>query len=226
MTPTVLLTGGAGSTASGRPLCGVPETYARAVEQAGGLPTLALSDDGASCAAKFDGLLLTGGVDADPAQFGESPLFSTLEMDAARDHREKSLFDAFLAVGKPIFGICRGIQMLVVFLGGTLWQDLPAQCGLSHSGDTLIHTVCAKEMHWLSRLLGHSFSANSFHHQAIRTLPPGLNAVAHTDDGIIEAVELTGAPVWGVQWHPERMTGGILPNHAALFERFVTQCMT
>jgi len=223
MTPLILLTGGAGNTASGIPLCGVPETYARAVSRAGGLPVLALSDN--VCAARFDGLLLTGGVDVDPSFFGERSLFDSVDVDSARDRREKALFGAFFTSGKPIFGICRGIQMLTVFLGGTLWQDLPAQCGLSHSGDVTAHRISAKKGHWLADSLEPVFYTNSFHHQAIRDLPPALTACAWSDDGVVEAAEHADKPVWGVQWHPERMTGGDhLPDHGALFERFVDQC--
>ncbi len=227
MKPHILLSGGAGKSGSGIPLLGVPETYARAIVRAGGLPSLALCDGGADYARRYDGLLLTGGADVDPALFGEAVYNETVEIDAARDFRERQLFDAFCAAGKPVLGICRGIQMLVVFLGGTLWQDLPAQRGLVHAAPVRAHPVRLQRGHPLAALLGESLRVNTFHHQAIKTLPAALTAVGWSDDGLVEAVSHVRAPVWGVQWHPERMTGADdLPDQHKIFERFVQQCKT
>jgi putative glutamine amidotransferase len=226
--PRILLSGGNQTTSSGVAWRRVPETYGRCVARAGGLPTMALHGDGADYAAAFDGLLLTGGIDADPALFGEAPLNETVEVDPLRDRQERALFDAFFAAGKPVFGICRGIQMLAVFLGGTLWQDLPAQKGLTHSVPEgyMTHGLTVKPGHPLAVSLGGACTVNSFHHQAVRELPQGLVPFAWSPDGLVEAVEHVSRPVWGVQWHPERMTGEdpALPDHGALFDRFVEQC--
>ncbi len=227
MRPAILLTGGQTVVEGGAVRHWVPDAYARAVYRAGGLPSLAVSAS-ADYADPFDGLLLTGGADVDPAWFGEAVLNDTVEIDPERDNREKKLFFAFLRANKPIFGICRGIQVLAALLGGALYQDLPAQRGLQHSGRKLFHDVTLQPAHWMARRLGEITQVNSFHHQAIRVLPDCLTPVGWSEDGLVEAVEHVSAPVWGVQWHPERMVEEQKnrPSHEVLFERFVLQCRT
>lgn len=224
MRPHILLTGGRRAGENGAPQVWLPTAYADAVWRAGGLPALAPLAQGADYAAGFHGLLLTGGVDPDPALYGQSVLNHTVEIDRVRDETEKDLFGAFLAAGKPVLGICRGIQALNVFLGGSLIQDLPAQRGLYHSDAR--HMVSVTPGHWMESLLGRKFMTNSSHHQAVDAPGRDLRVIAQAEDGVIEAVEMRGAPVWGVQWHPERMRPGQegLPDHGSLFERFVKQC--
>ncbi len=150
----------------------------------------------------FDGLLLLGGGDIDPALFGERVVNDTVKADVARDRLEIALIQQFAAAGKPIFGICRGIQILNVALGGTLVQDLPAQRGIDHSNGRL-HDVSTLTGSRTNALWGPRFTVNSYHHQAVGRLAPGLMATAVSEDGVIEAVEHKQLPLLAVQWHPE-----------------------
>ena len=158
----------------------------------------------AAAASRFDGLLLTGGGDIAPELFGESPVNDTLEIDAIRDRAEIGLIHAFCAERKPIFGICRGVQILNVACGGDLWQDLPAQRGVDHRDTT--HEVIVTDGR-MRGLFGEQVTVNSFHHQAVRSPAPGFAITAKSPDGIVEAIEHENGLWWGVQWHPERMEG-------------------
>ena len=124
-------------------------------------------------------------------------------------------------------GICRGLQVLNVVLGGTLYQDLPSQLGLEHPGGT-VHEVEACEGSDLERLFGKRFLVNSYHHQAVRELAPGLvaDAVFADDERIVEAFHHTALPITAYQWHPERMRGTERltkegPDMDALFRAFL-----
>lgn len=220
---------------AGRPLIGVttsitvehyPErayvnsAYLSAVQQAGGIPILlppplerpareALRD-------RLDAVLLTGGGDLDPARFGEAPHPSTYEVSATRDGLELSLVEYALDRGRPLLAICRGIQVLNVALGGTLYQDIPSDPGspIRHSQkeprEQPTHAVKVRgEGTRLGGILGGlELEVNSLHHQAVKRLGRGLTAVAWAPDGIVEGVEGTGSGfVVGVQWHPEDLVG-------------------
>jgi putative glutamine amidotransferase len=132
---------------------------------------------------------------------------------------------------KPVFGICRGIQLINAALGGTLWQDILSQCGVAHeSGKT--HAVQAAEGSALEEMFGQCFWVNSLHHQAVRTLAPGLRPAAWSKEGgacLVEAVWHETLPVFAVQWHPERMVKNAVdqtagPDMAPLFSYFVRLC--
>ena len=157
-----------------------------------------------SCA----GLLLPGGGDISPARYGQEPDGSE-EPDLRRDEAELELVADFIAWGRPILGICRGIQMLNVALGGDLIQDIPTAAAHRHDkvlGDR-VHTVTAGEDSFLYPLYGREFSVNSAHHQALGQLAAGLRlAAVSSEDGVVEAVEWPNLGVYGVQWHPERMS--------------------
>ncbi len=114
---------------------------------------------------------------------------------------------AFLAAKKPIMGICRGMQLINVALGGTLYQDIPTQLGYEHPHAA--HEVVAREGSELSRLFGRRFTVNSYHHQAVKKLGEGLiaDAVFAEDERLVEAVHHETLPVAAYQWHPERMCG-------------------
>ncbi len=165
----------------------------------------------AQLAGICDGFLLTGGQDVQPAVYGEEPLPLTGEVCPARDAMEAALLPLLLQADKPVLGICRGIQFLNAALGGTLWQDLPAQLPsdvVHHQGrpyDAPSHTVTLVPGTPLHDLLGtDAVPANSLHHQGIRNLAPALRAMACAPDGLVEAVYLPGRRfVWAVQWHPE-----------------------
>lgn len=194
----------------------VNAAYIRAVQGAGGVPVLLPPQlDAESVRAlweRLDGLVLTGGGDIDPNRFGERPHGTVYEVSPARDELELSLVGSAMDAAVPLFAICRGIQVLNVALGGTLWQDLPSDVGIAvtHSQkerrDVATHPVTVTGETQLADVLGaHEITVNSFHHQAIRKLGGGLRDVAWAPDGVIEGVELPEAPalVVGVQWHPE-----------------------
>lgn len=189
--------------------------YYRAVERAGGLPVLLPPLEPevgvAGVLGLLEGLLLSGGGDLDPVHFGEEPRPGTGEIAPERDAFELALTRAALAAGLPVFGICRGIQVLNVAAGGSLWQDLGegGKSLLKHMQDAPrwypTHAVNIAPGSRLGRILGKDrLRVNSLHHQAVREPAAGLRVVARADDGVVEAVEGDGpAFVLGVQFHPE-----------------------
>lgn len=173
--------------------------YKKAVEACGGEATVKYLPD---ADINFDGLLLCGGNDIFPSYYGQE-INGAHDFDKIRDDTEFRVTKAFLATGKPILGICRGLQLLNVALGGTLIQDLSNandHCG--HRGIDSVHPVTAVGI--LERLYGNNFSVNSSHHQAIDKLGSGLFATAFSN-GVIEAIEHKEKPYFAVQFHPERM---------------------
>lgn len=164
----------------------------------------------------MDGLVLTGGEDIDPRHYGLRAHPALGDVHAGRDSFELALVRAAMARRLPTLAICRGIQIANVALGGTLVQDLPSEWpgALQHEGtwprDQRVHGVRVEACSRLAKSLGaEKLTVNSFHHQAVASLAPGLIAVAHAPDGVIEGVEWTGDDWWmlGVQWHPEELTG-------------------
>lgn len=175
------------------------ENYINAIEACGGtaffkyLPNLSTD---------YDGLLLCGGNDIFPLHYGQE-LNGALDFDKERDIAELELTKAFIDTGKPILGICRGMQLLNVALGGTLIQDLPlSHLHRSHNGIDSVHSLRASGI--LSQLYGTEFNVNSAHHQALNAIGRGLIITATSGD-VIEAVEHKAKPYLGVQFHPERM---------------------
>lgn len=189
--------------------------YMKGIEEQGGVPLmLPLSADAGTlgrCLALCDGLLLTGGQDVSPALYGEERMAQCGEISVLRDEMDRYLLQEAIRMDQPVLGICRGIQMLNVFLGGTLYQDLPTQrhSQIQHHMqppyDRPAHDVDLRKNTPLFDLLGmQRCSVNSYHHQAIRTLAPGCTVMATAPDGLIEGICLPGKRfVWGVQWHPE-----------------------
>lgn len=149
------------------------------------------------CAA----LLLPGGGDVHPRRYGE-PVLGSDHIDEERDARELELIALFKETGRPILGICRGIQVINVAFGGSLHQDIPGHAA-SPDGDACHGTRTADPE--LKALYGERFTVNSAHHQSVARLGDGLRAVQWADDGTVEAVRHERLPVFGVQWHPERM---------------------
>ena len=164
-------------------------------------------------AAALDGLVLQGGNDVAPESYGESPLAAEWGGDRVRDLYEMDLIRAFVAAGKPVFGICRGLQLLNVTFGGTLWQDIRTQqpASLDHRvPGRYEHHNHAVEFVPGTRMAGlfpgvTRAAANSIHHQGIKDLAPTFDVEARCpEDGVIEAVRWRGPSfVAGVQWHPE-----------------------
>lgn len=177
----------------------------------------------------FDGLLLTGGGDVSPDRYGQENR-DCLLVDPDRDRAEFALAAAYLAAGKPILGICRGMQVLNVALGGTLIQDLGEERNAFHrrlEADK-VHPVLAREDSLLHALYGSVFPVNSAHHQAADRPGRGVVLSARSESGVAEALELPNAPVLGVQFHPERMTGDHLRpdtvDGGAIFSWFIARC--
>jgi putative glutamine amidotransferase len=182
-------------------------------------------------AARTAGLVLCGGLDVDPARYGEEILpDADVELFPERDEMEWSLLTAARTAGTPVWCVCRGLQVLNVFLGGSLYQDLPTQhpSAVEHSlvlpKDAIAHTVRILDparSEGLGALLSREIPrVNSRHHQAIKRLADGLVSVAESPDGLIEAVELEASAWWvrGVQWHPENLIA--LAQQRALWEDF------
>ncbi|MGC9068618.1 MAG: gamma-glutamyl-gamma-aminobutyrate hydrolase family protein [Thermoprotei archaeon] len=193
--------------------------YVLAVIRAGGVPVVIppTTDETLleSYVEKLDGFIFTGGDDISPYFYGESPVRGLGTVDVERDIYELKLIKMILDRKKPLLAICRGIQVLNVALGGTLYQDLPTEhpSKINHSYTVSSksypsHYVRIDEKSKLAKITGTlRIAVNSFHHQAIKTLGKGLRAVAWSDDDIVEAVELEEENfVLGVQWHPETMT--------------------
>jgi len=202
----------------------VNAAYLDAVQQAGGVPVLLAPQLGAAgraaLLARIDGVLLTGGGDVDPARFGEPRHPAVSEVSPARDALEIELTHWALANARPLLAICRGLQVLNVALGGSLYQDIPSDLppALDHSQKALqqarrdqpVHHVKVQEGSRLAGILGTlDVDVNSFHHQALKALGRGLTPVAWSPDGIVEGAEMqdSGRFVVGVQWHPEDLVG-------------------
>jgi putative glutamine amidotransferase len=210
--------------------------YVKGVAGAGGAPVV-LPPVGEESAAEalihsLDGLLLSGGSDLDPSYYGEKPVSELGVTLPERDAFEMALVGLALRRGMPVFGICRGMQVLNVALGGTLYQDLPSQWEqdpLKHRQDTPkwqpTHEVRVSEGSYIAEVMGReSVKVNSYHHQGIRDLAEGLVVTGRSLDGVIEAVEaedLSERWLLGVQWHAEAMRGSG-PQQESLFEAHVS----
>jgi putative glutamine amidotransferase len=211
--------------------------YVEGVAEAGGMPVV-LPPLGEHRAVEalldgLDGLLLSGGSDLDPRYYGEEAVPELGVTVPERDAFEMSLVEQALRRGIPILGICRGMQVLNVALGGTLFQDLPSQMDhmvlLGHRQETPkwepTHEVEVDGGSQVAGIMGtDELKVNSYHHQAVKDLASGLVAVAHAPDGVVEAVEtrdLSQRWLVGVQWHAEAMREAG-PEHRNLFEAHVS----
>lgn len=184
-------------------------TYARAVALAGGLPVYVSREaDAAELAWRLDGVVVAGGLDVDPRLYGGVPGPRSTVIDPDSDRFEIQLVHAAFRADIPVLGICRGLHVLNVALGGTLISDLPVGEGTSHSfllypPHERVHRIALQPGSTLHRLYGPEVHVNSLHHQAVAELGRIVTAVGHADDGVVEAVEITGQRALGVQWHPE-----------------------
>lgn len=210
------------------------ENYLNSVIRAGGLPVLLpeTTDDQMVevILDHIDGLLLSGGCDVLPARYGEATLPACGEVDEQRDAFEMLITRKAIERGMPVFGICRGVQLLTVLLGGTLIQDIESQCGIPNQVhnqkapyDAPVHSVNLLPGGFFAALVGgEPLSTNSMHHQAIKDAGPQLRVEGTSEDGIIEAVCVKDDDrcIYGVQFHPEYLAEQD-PRMSALFAHLV-----
>ncbi|MRD46965.1 gamma-glutamyl-gamma-aminobutyrate hydrolase family protein [Caenimonas koreensis DSM 17982] len=228
---------------TGKTLQYVEQSIAHWVMSTGALAVMIPSPTGATqrgdvtldhYAQWLDGLVLHGGADVSPLTYGEQPLQDKWSGDKIRDEYEIALVTAFERAGKPVFGVCRGLQLLNVAYGGTLYQDIPTQLpqALPHRDaavyDNNFHHVDIKPGTRLAQLYPQLRRAkvNSIHHQAVKDLAPGFDVEAVSDhDGIVEAIRRsdTARPFMAaVQWHPEfHRAGTDTIDDAALLQDFL-----
>lgn len=220
-------------------VAGIGERYVRAVEGAGGIPLLiALSEDAEVLDRLYGlcgGLLFAGGGDVEPRHFGAEPHPNLGTVEPLRDQVELALARRALDERKPMLGICRGVQLLNVALGGTLYQDIPAELdgAADHYASSKLpdrshaaHAIDLAGDSWLAERLGAAtIEVNTFHHQALKEIAPGLRVVGRAPDGVVEAVEGTGAGfIVGVQCHPEELWDRADPRWARVFRMFIERC--
>lgn len=197
--------------------------YLEAIRDAGGIGVLLPNRDTdpatvAAYARYLDGFLLAGGGDLHPSYYQESPTSANLAVDEVRDRFEYLLCDVILPLGKPILGICRGMQVLNVYLGGSLYQDIPRHTDGHHRIRIEPTSLLASVIH------ADQWTVNSFHHQAVREAAPVLRIDAQSTDGIIEAIHHTSHPfLLGVQFHPELMVSDEIFARR-IFRSFVSAC--
>lgn len=152
----------------------------------------------------YDGLLLPGGGDVDPALFGQED-HGSRQIERELDEAQLGLLDLFVKAGKPVLGICKGCQVLNIGLGGDVIQDLDTAAFHTYDGDFKFHTAFFTPGTGLYRLYGPHARVNSAHHQGVGRLGEGLVVAARAPDGVVEAIEHERLPLLGVQFHPERM---------------------
>jgi len=190
----------------------LPTVYARSIEVAGGVPvllppTMPYAEAATAAVARIDGLVISGGADVSPAQYGQPPHASTTVWRDDRDGWELALLDAADSAGLPVLGVCRGMQVMAVHSGGALDQHVPDLVGHDrHSpgadafGETSVSLAAQSR---LASVLGTSLTVHCHHHQSVRD-HPGFTAAGWSEDGLLEAMEATGDRLClAVQWHPE-----------------------
>lgn len=210
----------------------VNTSYLQALISAGATPLVIPVDGDAGRAGEYipllDGLLVPGGEDVTPSLYGQAALPQVRYTAPDKDRMDLALVRMAAEAGLPVFGICRGLQVINVCFGGTLIQDLPSQ-----RPGTLLHTSekDAPRTHGarlvrgslMERLLGSdTLTVNTYHHQAVDVLAPGFSITAFAEDGVVEAIEDPARHIYAVQWHPERMVE-THPRFRPLFRYLVEQ---
>ena len=221
-----------------RPIYYNNRTYIHAVERAGGVPILIPIfddlDELQTLLPRLDGLLLSGGIDVDPGNYSEEPHPLLSETNPKLDALELTMARWALQENVPTLGICRGMQVMNVALGGSLYQDLGAlyEGSLKHAlwdmpRTTIAHTVHVETGSRMEQLLGTSeLQANSLHHQAVKTPGKGVRVSGRAEDGVVELIEVPAHRfMMGVQCHPEELYTNE-PSWAKLFSSFIRACVT
>lgn len=212
----------------------VNKNYVNAITACGGtayiLPLFEHSEEYFDALEHIDGLLLTGGVDIAPECYGEKNNGKSLCVCPLLDKSEKLLIDLVMKKDIPVLGICRGMQALNVFYGGTLVQDIPTDIAAAekHSSggeNAVFHNIQISKSSPLSEIMGFgTHRINSYHHQAVKKIAPDFSIAATASDGIVEAIFCTEKKfVLGVQWHPERDTKEISDN-IKIISAFIKAC--
>ncbi len=196
----------------------VNQDYVEAVLRAGAIPFIIPFNEDLEATRemveKVDGIILSGGHDVNPYYYGEDPMLKIGELFPERDVFDMELYKTAIELKKPIFGICRGYQIINVINGGTLYQDLSYADFVKIKHDQVdnptqaTHFVDLEEGTFLKNILGEKYKVNSFHHQILKDVAPGFKVVAKSSDGVIESIEKITEDnfVIGVQWHPEMLS--------------------
>lgn len=234
--PLIALTASSRTPARGEAKVGVNDAYVRALQSVGLIPLIIPPslgpDDARALVARVDGVLLSGGEDVDPVQYGAARHPLTQPAHPGRDATEVAIALAAREAGRPTLAICRGLQLLNVAFGGTLVQDLGTERpgGLAHprddARDERVHALSIAPDTRLATIVGaREITVNSLHHQAIDRVALSLRDTAHAPDGVIEAVESTD-DWWAVavQWHPEELMHDAQPWDRAIFAAFAVVC--
>tara|TARA_Y100000996_G_scaffold88329_1_gene61828 strand:- start:1950 stop:2669 length:720 start_codon:yes stop_codon:yes gene_type:complete len=180
--------------------------YAQGVIAAGGVPVfLPLSLDPAEIIPRLDGILMSGGADIDPKRYGAEPEPELQSIEPARDEFELKILELVYECELPVAGICRGLQILNVHAGGSLYQDVPPHSVRDKAPSTRVHDITTEKGSILEKLYGEKLEVNSLHHQSIKTLGKHFSASATSNDGIVEGIEHSQLPIVAVQWHPEML---------------------
>lgn len=210
--------------------------YLKLIEENGGVPLILPLTTRKETLTPFltdcDGFLFTGGQDIDPSLYNEEKREECGNQCQARDEMESYLMREVIARDKPLLAICRGVQLLNVLYGGTLYQDLSSEYAtaivhqMTPPYDKIQHEVDLIENSLLHRILGQAkLGVNSYHHQAIKNLGEGLESTAVSTDGLVEGITLPTAKfVLGVQWHPEFFKAATLENQA-IIRAFYSACL-
>ncbi len=223
--PIILITGG--PAVDGRHKLAskmLNKTYPHAIAQAGGIPLMDLDEHALDDYFEMaDGAIFTG-----THQFVPDDTFDLSERQAERKEIESALMLKFVNGGKPVFGICQGMQELNVTLGGDLHKWFKHDLGVEHYHT--YHSVKTEKGSLLNNLFGDEFDVNSYHNYKVKNIAPVLRPTAFSPDGVIEAYEHESLDVYGFQFHPERMRGDFqdtptAPDMTKLFEFFIELCM-
>ncbi|HWP93668.1 MAG TPA: gamma-glutamyl-gamma-aminobutyrate hydrolase family protein [Thermodesulfobacteriota bacterium] len=206
----------------------IETTYARAIAEAGGIPILlpSLCEKSSvlrDAVANIDGLLLPGGRDMDPKYYNEEPHPKLRLMSKERTESEMVILDEALKQNIPVLGICGGMQLINVFFGGSLYQDIPSMISsaIVHEKGAL-HEILVEDGTLLGEIVKEkNFSTKSYHHQSVKAVGKGLKISARCPDGIIEAIEKEDHFIIGIQWHPEREESG---TSKRIFRAFIDRC--
>jgi putative glutamine amidotransferase len=206
----------------------IEKTYTMAIANAGGIPIFLPTLSGnrsllKDIVTKIDGLLLPGGRDMDPKFYNEEPHPELRPMSLERTESEMIILEEALERDMPVLGVCGGMQLINVFFGGSLFQDIPTiiSNALSHERGS-VHEIHVEENTLLEKIVKEkNFSIKSYHHQSVKALGRGLKVCAKCPDGVVEGIEITNSFILGLQWHPEREETEISTR---IYKAFVDAC--